>query len=245
MKYAVYSGTRNLYEQMVWAAKSLVANSSVDKVYFLIEDDVFPYELPDIIETVNVSEYAKKVFPDDGVNANTHFTRMALVRICYAELFPDVDVIVQLDADTVCVDDVDALFSANLDGLWFAAAPELLSGYNPYKADSYYNVGVCVFNLEQMREDNAQQHLVSFINTVKANCVEQDALNYYGTMFHRIGELPMRYNENRACGYTDNPAIVHYVGYMDWQTNPNLPRREYLNLYKDKPWKEIMELHHG
>ena len=55
MKAAVYSGTRNLYADMVTAAKSLIANSSVEKIYFLIEDDVFPYELPRLIETMNVS----------------------------------------------------------------------------------------------------------------------------------------------------------------------------------------------
>ena len=32
MKYAVYTGTKNLYPNMVIAAKSLVANSSVDKI---------------------------------------------------------------------------------------------------------------------------------------------------------------------------------------------------------------------
>jgi len=245
MKYAVYSGTRNLYEQMVWAAKSLIANSSVDKVYFLIEDDDFPYEIPPIIETVNVREYADKVFPDTGVNAGTHFTKFALVRICYPELFPDVGKIVQLDVDTVCVDNVDGLWDVDLEGRWFAAVEETLSGYNPYAADQYFNVGVAVFNLEQMRADNAQDMLVRFINEVKANCVEQDALNFHGSIMHKIAELPTRFNENRACGYTDNPAIVHFIGYMDWQTNPNLPRREYLNLYRNRPWDEIMELHHG
>lgn len=245
MKHAVYSGTRNLYEQMVWAAKSLYANSSVDVIHFLIQDDEFPYELPDFIVTHNVDEYANRVFHAKCVNADTHFTRFALVRVCYTELFPDIDYIVQLDVDTVCVDNVDELWQQDMDEFWFRAAEETLSGYNPYHADAYYNVGVCVFNLAQMRQDNAQAQLVSFINTVRANCVEQDALNYYGTMYQRIGELPMRYNENRACGYSDNPAIVHYVGYMDWQTNPNLPRREYLKLYRDKSWDEIKELRHG
>lgn len=244
-KHAVYSGTRNLYEQMVWAAKSLYANSSVDVIHLLIEDDEFPYELPDYIETHNVAGYVMETFPESCVNADTHFTRMALVRVCYPELFPNLGYIVQLDVDTVCVDDVDALWGIDLSGLWFAAAPELFSGYNPYRADTYYNVGVSVYNLDQMRADNAQTHLVSFINTVAANCVEQDALNYYGTMFQKIGDLPMRYNENRACGYTDDPAIVHYVGYMDWLTNPNLPRREYLKLYRDKSWEEIERMHHG
>ena len=119
---------------------------------------------------------------------------------------------------------------------------EYLSGYNPYYAEKYFNVGVCLFNLEQMRQDNAQTALVHRINAHRMNCVEQDALNKYAGV-HRIAELPTRFNENRACGYTDNPAIQHYVGYMDWLTNPNLPRREYLKLYRDKSWKQILKLH--
>lgn len=244
-KHAVYSATPNLYEQMVWAAKSLYANSSVDVIHFLINDDEFPYELPDFIVTHNVMDYANEMFPAKCVNADTHFTRMALVRVCYPELFPDVDYIVQLDIDTVCVDDVDELWELDMDGLWFAAAPELYSGYNPYNAEVYCNVGVCVFNLAQIRKDGAQEQLVRYINNVRCHCVEQDALNYLGTVNGTMGLLDARYNENRACGYTDNPAIVHYVGYMDWQTNPNLPRREYLKLYRDKSWGEIERLHHG
>ena len=245
MKHAVYAGTRNLYEQMVWAAKSLVANSSVDVVHFLVEDDGFPHELPPFFEVRNVGEFAERTFPDGGPNAGSHFTKMAMVRCCYPELLPYVDEVLQLDVDTVCLGNVDALWEMDMDGLWFRAAEESLSGYNPYRADAYYNVGVCMFNLAQMREDNAQERLVSFINTVRANCVEQDALNYYGTMFQRIGDLPVRYNENRATGYTDDPAIQHYVGYADWTTNPNLPRREYLKLYRDRSWDEILEMRDG
>lgn len=245
MKYAVYAGTRNLYEQMVWAAKSLYANSSVDKIFFLVEDDEYPYKVPNFIEVINVKQIADERFPDSGVNAKTHFTKMALVRVCYTEIFPDVDVILQLDVDTVCIDDVDPIWDRDLTGKWFAACHEKLSGYDPYRSGHYYNVGVCLFNLDQMREDRAQTRLVNWINVTKANCVEQDALNFIGAMNGKATELENRYNENRATGYTDNPAVVHYVGYTDWQTNPNLPRREYLKLYRDKPWKEIIAIHKG
>jgi hypothetical protein len=40
---------------MVHAAKSLLMYSNVEKIYFLIEDDEFPYELPPEIECKNVS----------------------------------------------------------------------------------------------------------------------------------------------------------------------------------------------
>lgn len=240
MKHVVYAGTRNLYEQMVWAAKSLLYHTKVDKVWFLIEDDDFPYELPDIIETMNVKDFMERTFPDGTKNAATHFTKMALVRVCYPELLPDVDKVLQLDIDTVVLDDISPLWDIDLDGKWFAAVWESLSKYDPFGSGHYYNVGVCMLNLEQMREDDAQFQLVRMINTRRMNCVEQDAMNYLGAMRGKAVDMPVRYNENRATGYTDDPAIQHYVGYTDWTTNPNLPRREYLKLYRDMTWEEVL-----
>ena len=240
MKYVVYAGTPNLYEQMVQAAKSLVAHTEVDGIYFLIEDDEFPYELPDFVQCINVKEYEGQKFPPNSANAKTHFTKMALVRICYPELLPDIDMVLQLDVDTVVMDDVSPIWDTDMTGKWFAACHEAYSGYDPYNSGHYHNVGVCLFNLAQMREDDAQAQLVNWINTTRANCVEQDALNVLGAMRGKAVDLPMRYNENRAVGYTDDPAIVHYVGYMDWQTNPQLPRREYLKLYRDMTWDEVL-----
>jgi len=244
MKHAVYAGTRNLYEPMAWSAKSLFANSSVDRIHFLIEDDEFPFEMPQFCDFMNVREYAEQTFPDGVcVNADTHFTKMAMVRICYPNLLPDVDKVLQLDADTVVIANVDGLWEIDLDGKWFAATHESLSGYDPFRSGHYQNVGVCMFNLAQMREDKAQAQLVKFINTRRTVCIEQDALNVCGAMRGKAANMPVRFNENRATGYTDDPAIVHFVGYMDWQTNPRLARREYLKLYRDKPWSEIEKLH--
>ena len=53
-KVAVYTGSSNIYEDMLICAKSLVAHSDVEKIFFLIEDDGFPYDIPDLIETKNV-----------------------------------------------------------------------------------------------------------------------------------------------------------------------------------------------
>ncbi len=241
-KHAVYAGTRNLYEGMVWSAKSLVANSSVDEVHFLIEDDEFPYKMPGFCDFMNVKDYIESTFPDSGVNAKTHFTKMAMVRICYPMLLPDIDLVLQLDIDTVVLDDVDELWDTPMDGKWFCATTEWLSGYDPFRSGAYKNVGVCLLNLAQMRADGAQRELVKLLNTRHLNCIEQDALDILGTQRGKSVDMPVRFNENRATGYTDNPAIQHFVGFMDWTTNPNLPRREYLKLYRDKSWDEILEM---
>lgn len=220
---------------MVTAAKSLIRNSSVDKVYFLIEDDEFPEELPSLIETINVS--GQKFFPKNGVNFRTSFTYMSLMRVCYTKLFPDLDKILQLDVDTICVDNVDYLWDIDMKDKWFAAVIEDLSTYKPF-GPKYYNIGVAVFNLDWIRKDGIDEKLIEFLNTMPATYIDQDAWNRFG--IGRDMALPVRYNESFVTGYTDEPAIVHFAGFKEWQNNLRVPRKEYIKLYRDMSWEYVL-----
>lgn len=239
-KYAVYSGSRNLYPDMIPAAKSLIANSSVDKVYFMIEDRSFPYELPDLIETVDISE--QRFFEKKScANWNTPFTFMSLCRVCYSKLFPDISKILQLDVDTVVVDDIDWLWDGlNLDGKFFAANVEHLGTWKPY-GPIYYNIGVAMFNLDFIRKENVEEELIYFLNHTKVPYIDQDAWCRFGV--EKATDLPVRYNECFVVGYTEEPAIVHFAGIKNWQSGPAAPRREYLKKYRDMSWDEAMQLH--
>ena len=249
-KHAVYSGTRNLYPHMVTAAKSLVANSSVNKVWFLVEDEEFPYELPDIVETIDVS--GQSWFNPNGPNMKTQFTYMALLRVCYAKLLPDVDKVLQLDVDTVVVDDIDLLWDTKMDDAWFMAVhepPRYVNGhrtdYKPW-GERYYNIGVAMFNLVQIRKDRIDDFLIHVLNTEYLRYIDQDAWDKYGNT--RCIDLPERYNESMVTGYTDDPAIVHYAGYGNGWLDPlfrECPRLEHLRRYREMSWDEAMDLHHG
>ena len=94
IKAAVYSGTRNIYEKLLPSAKSLLMHSNVDKIYFLIEDDDFPYALPPEIECINIRN--QTYFPIDGPNFNNVCTYMVLMRAAYAKIFPHLDKILSL-----------------------------------------------------------------------------------------------------------------------------------------------------
>ncbi len=238
MKHAVYSGTRNLYADMVTAAKSLVANSSVDVVHFLVEDAAFPYELPSFVECHDVS--GQTWFPQGGPNMKSWFSYMAMLRVCYTKLLPDVDTVLQLDVDTVCVDDVDGVWDTPLDGKWCAMCYEKLGTFKPY-GPRYYNAGVALMDLARMREEGADDKLIGFLNERKVPYVDQDAFNYY----HSIADMDPRYNECFVTGYSEAPAIVHYAGHRDWQTSNKVARREYLRKYREMTWDEALELHHG
>ena len=238
-KVAVYSGTRNLYPYMPAAMKSLLANSSVDKIYLLIEDDRFPDWLPAEVETMNIS--SQQFFLPDSINYNSYFTYMALMRVCYAKILPEtVRKVLQLDIDTVVVNDIDGLWDIDMDGKWFAAANEDQGHWRPY-GDKYYNVGVCLFNLEQMRKDGADDALIEYLNTKKVTYLEQDALNDIGR--DKVIQLPARFNESRVTNYTDNPAIVHFAAIMNWRDNYSLYRGNYLKEYKEMTWEEALRRH--
>lgn len=233
MKTAVYSGTRNLYSAMETAAKSLTYNSSVDKIYFLIEDDEFPNKLPSHIKTVNVS--GQTYFPKTGANFKTHFTYMSLIRVCYTKLFPDLDKILQLDVDTVVVDDIDYLWTVDLTNKYFAAVEEELSTFKPY-GNRYYNIGVAMFNLDFIRERLMDDVCINFLNTTKVPYIDQDAWNKNVNILKKVS-LPVRYNESFVTGYTDSPAIIHFAGYKQWDKNPRVCRREYLKKYREMSWE--------
>ena len=236
MRAAVYSGSRNLYPHMAVAAKSLIANSSVDKIYFLIEDDEFPAELPPLIEAINVS--GQKWFTADGPNMRSQFTYMALVRCCYCKILPkEVDKVLQLDVDTIVVDNIDELWDIDMGSKWIIAADEVNNSYwKPYGLQ-YYNIGVAMFNLAAMRKTDCEDTMINLLNTEKLPFVEQDGFNKLYAP-RKFMELPTRFNECYPVGYSDEPAIVHYAGFKRWWEDPNAPRREYYRKYKNMTWGE-------
>lgn len=237
MKSAVYTGTRNLYSGMETAAKSLIANSTVDAVHFFIEDDAFPVELPNIIHCMNVSKQG--FFPKSGPNMKTQFTYMAMLRVCYTKLLPDVDKVLQLDVDTVCVDNIDEIWNTHFGDRWVAMVEEYLGTYKPY-GPLYYNAGVALFDLDKMRSEGIDEKLITFLNTMKVPYVDQDAVN---RLAGRMASLDVRYNECFVTGYTETPAIVHFAGFRDWQNSFRVPRREYLKKYREMSWEEVMQIH--
>ena len=106
---------------------------------------------------------------------------------------------------------------------------ELNSTWKPF-GPTYYNVGVAVFNLAQMRRDFAVRRLVRILDARECRYVEQDALNMFADA--KGMPLPVRYNETEFTGTSDSPAIVHFAGYRDWWCNEKMPRREYLEAWR-------------
>lgn len=224
----VYAASRNLYPYLLPTITSLLDHNNVGKIYLMIEDDELPYAIPKCCEIVNVS--GQKYFPKDGPNMRSQFTYLAMLRVCYASLFANEDRLIQLDVDTIVNDDLSILWNMDLTDKWFAAVPEHKGTFKPY-GDTYYNMGVAVFNLAQIRQDNIEKTLVEFLNTEAVPYIDQDAWNKYGT--EKSVDLPVFYNECIPTGFTNNPIVVHFAGYNAWWLPMVMPGSEYKEPYKD------------
>ena len=223
----LYAATRNLYPYLQGAIRSLLDHNEVTKLYIFAEDDELPYEIPCDHKIINVS--GQKYFKPDGPNMNSIFTYMAMMRICAPELIR-ANKVIWLDVDTIVCDSLEPLWDIDMTGKWIAWCPERFNNYRPY-GPMYYNIGVCVMNLAQMRKDNVTKIAVDLLNTEKFWCTDQCVMNRI-TPNDKMVEIDIRYNESFCCGYTDNPAIVHYAGVRRWYEGNNVYRWEYRKKYE-------------
>lgn len=224
---AVFAATRNLYPYMLPGIVSLLEHNDVDKIYLLIEDDQMPYEVPKECEVINVTPYKEKVI--NGVNARSQFTWMAMIRVCYPSILSKEDKILQLDVDMVVNDDLTPIWETDLTGKYFTAAVETYGTYNLWEHEKYYNVGVAVINLAELRKDGIEEKALELLNNQYMMCVDQDVWNYYAD---KAVDMPSRYNECQMVGTSDNPAIVHFAGYGTWWLRMVIPGHQYLDKYR-------------
>lgn len=231
MKHAVYTGTRNIYSDMIASAKSLIAHSDVDKVHLMIEDDKFPDDIPEnIIVVHNVKD--QTYFPPNGPNMNSKFTYMALIRSAFSDIFPNYDRILSLDCDTFCVRDVSKIWELPIDDYYFAACRE------PHRSKNgllYTNIGVCLMNLEKMRETYKGEEYVDILNRQRFTWIDQDVMNY-ASQGH-IYDLHSEFNANEWTVPCTNPRIIHFAGIKSYIWHRNEVYRKYSNM----TWDEVMK----
>jgi len=219
--------TRNVYEWILPSIRSLAEHNPDARVFILAEDDSLPFNLPIKAEVINVT--GQTYFPKNGVNYTSYFKYINLLKVRYPSILP-VDKVIHLDTDTIIRKSLEPLFNTNLCGKWFGAVPEYRGNYR-LVGDKYYNAGVLVLNLAQMREDGIESEMTDYLNTSKQPFVDQNAWNWFGVTRDKVVELDLRWNESRVTGFTNNTRIIHFCGDRDWFTNQDLYRSEYIRRY--------------
>ena len=228
----VYALTRNIYDWILPSLRSLAEHHPNAKVYILCEDDEYPIDLPMPAKIINISNM--HMF-DHSVNINNRFGGyINLLKVYYPTILKRLNKVIHLDVDTIICDSLDPFWKIDLTGKWIAAVPEYSAVHSQLKlyGDVYYNAGVMLINLQQMRKDKIEDTMAQFLNEVPQPFADQDAWNRYGIEQNKIVVAPSRFNECISTRYSDDPAIVHYCAIPDWFTTSSMRRKNYLDKYR-------------
>lgn len=181
------------------ALESLIQNSakgyyySIKILYTKIEEDnkkkISKYENDNVkIEFVDLNYYIEEI--KDKLYTRDYYTKTTYFRLFIPNLYPQYDKVIYLDSDIVVLGDISELYNIEIGDNLVAAAPdgiiqstkvfqdyvEKVVGMADYR--NYFNAGVLLMNLDELRKFNFQEKFLNLLETVKYRVVQdQDYLN--------------------------------------------------------------------
>lgn len=167
---------------------------------------------------------------DSCANIESFYTPYCLLRLFCDKVDELPEKLLYLDTDIVAMDDIEPLYNTDINGFEFAAVTDYLGKiFQIYKSFRYFNSGVMLMNLPEIRKTGLFEKARRACKTRKMDFPDQDALNYYAK---KKKYLPSKYNDQRRLH--KNTVLRHFCKSVRW-----LPFFHTVNV---KPWQE-KELH--
>ena len=223
------------------ALKSLIDNASKDYNYCIKilhtnvgeehKNQIKKFECENInIEFVDLSYYIEKV--QDKLYTRDYYTNTTYFRLFLPELYPQYDKVLYLDSDIIVLGDISELYNTDMGTNLVAAAPDDIIQYNKVfqdyaelvvgvaKYQHYFNAGVLLMNLDELRKFNFQEKFMYLLEKVKfAVAQDQDYLNRLckgrvTLVSHDWDVMPYVNNETKE----KNIKLIHYnFAYKPWR----------------------------
>lgn len=177
-----------------------------------------------------------------------HFAIETYFRLFIQDIMLDYDKVLYLDGDMIVKHDIAELYETDINGYLLAAAPDpdtagLYNGFEPQKKNymdtilkidkpyEYFQAGVILFNLQEMRKTLNVDELLEFSASYNWELLDQDVLNFiaqgktkfvdmaWNVMYDwrriRLTKIVSLAPINLYLAYVEarkNPKIIHYAG---------------------------------
>jgi lipopolysaccharide biosynthesis glycosyltransferase len=177
----------------------LKKNCSKDNLYLLkvLYNNISDYNIKKIkkqetenirIEFINVTNHMEKI--SGKLYTRDYYSKSTYFRLFIADLFPEFNKALYLDSDIAILSDIANLYNIDIGDNLVGAAPdgvirttaefqeyaEKVVGVNDYK--NYFNAGILIMNLREMRKCDFQDKFVYLLDTIKFKVAQdQDYLN--------------------------------------------------------------------
>ncbi len=247
--------------------QSLVDNSS-EKYEYLIRilytnineenmKKIKKYEKDNIsIVFVNLTEYIEKI--KDKLYTRDYYSKTTYFRLFIPNLYPQYNKALYLDSDVVLLTDVANLYNIDLEDNLVGGAPddviqtievfseyaEKVVGVADYR--NYFNAGVLLMNLEELRKFNFQEKFLYSLDKIKFSVAQdQDYLNRLCK--GRVKILDGSWNRmpiaKRDLGKSEIKLVHYNLAYKPWHFE-NILYQEYFWKYAKKTeyFDEILKI---
>ena len=179
------------------------------------------------IEFINVETIIRKY--KDNFSINNHFTIETYYRFFLPRIFPKLDKVLYLDADTMIMKDISPLFNIDINGYYLGVTHDceivrasnfIRTKYSNYfiktlniDPSNYFQAGVMLVNLKKMREDNITDKLLDALERIGSpNFVDQDILNT--VCRDKVLFIPQNWNYTWHLQFCDSDYLEHLPDYF-------------------------------
>ena len=209
------------------------------------------------LEIIPVGESTLAQYHHDTAHTFRAATMAALYKFSIPDLFPDLDKILYMDGDTITKKDLTELWESDISGCFAGVIVDSGVMYSQSKTvkrfPQYFNSGVLLLNLRQMREENCSERLIECKKSEnESTLVDQ---NVFNAIFEdRVYFLPLTYNflytnlTRASERYTEKTLVegirkqygVSYASIGEIMDNAVIVHFS----SRDKPWKRMNNLWH-
>ncbi len=201
-------------------------------------------------EKVTINFIAYKANITEGKLSERYQGRLngiTFIRYALAEILPQLDRVVYLDADILFTGDIKTLWDESLDGKTVGVVEDhsLTSQNRPEKialsSKSYFNAGVMLIDLAKWRENDTFQHLTSVHSSREQwEYNDQDVLNK--VLDEQAHYLDAKFNaQTYTIMHSDvtSPVVVHFTGQeKPWHLSSAHPYTEqYRRFFENIPFE--------
>lgn len=208
----------------------------------------------------------------NGENKKTYLTREAYFRLMAPELLPEYKIALYLDSDIIVLPGWTDIFAINLDKFLLAAVPDIWDNwkcYLPYSSlaeyrekelgitnnREYFNSGMMLLNLEEMRNTFKEGELLRLAATKEWKKHDQDVINmmckgkvYLLDYKWNLIECPSKealaaISQEEAYSFQksqNNRKIVHFASRKPWKVRGVQNENDFWKFAVNSPYFDIL-----
>ena len=248
-----YMVDNNYVPYMITSMHSAIKNKNKESVYnFYIIAENFSSENIEKIKKIKENNVNIEIIPARQKTLDySHLGRFASFKIAMQKIFipdylGDVDKVLYLDADTLIQKDLNKIYSTNMGGAYIGATkdglmyqfPEHITEIGLDWRKFYFNSGVMLLNLKDMRKDAIIEKSITYFNTHYEVFGDQDILNV--VVNDKVIPISYRYNCNSTFfEEKDAEFLSNFYNEKVYQTSrENYDNAVILHFAGHKPWTE-------